>query len=133
MNRQDAKLGMKVKLNDVENANRFPGVWTIKKINPSNLKLEQNGRTLSAPPYLVDECTGDEPTVAAAADQISAPVFAGQVVTLTGKPNQLFVVIKDNVDKVNVALLGGDQGRYWRVARRNVTVVTIEAKVLVNA
>ena len=48
----------------------------------------------------------------------------GTVVMSKSQPG-VFVVIADKVDKVNVARLGGDGGRYWRIPPAALTVVPV--------
>jgi hypothetical protein len=38
---------------------------------------------------------------------------------------QLFVVLADKGDKVNIAVLGGDSGRYWRAPRAQLIPVPL--------
>jgi hypothetical protein len=62
---------------------------------------------------------GSQPTV-------STPVFyvPGELVRLTGRYAGLYVVIADKGgDKVNIAKLGGDGGRYVRATRHGLIKV----------
>jgi hypothetical protein len=109
----------------------YPGVWTIRKVNPVNLVLDQDGRRrgLNAPRDMVRPAEpGDgtpravtiPPTVLPDAGR-PAGLHSHAVVRFTRnqprghKPGQLYVVIKDDYSTVNVTLLGGDPDRrYWR-------------------
>ena len=55
---EDFRIGDRVTL---PGEARFPGVWIVKKINPVNIRLEQNGRLLSAHPSYLRKAEGDEP------------------------------------------------------------------------
>jgi hypothetical protein len=107
---------------------RFPGVWTIEKVNKVNIKLVQGQRRLNASPTFLTKVTspGTEPSTplfATVAEVGLAPVPVGTLVTVRGRDGY-WVVIKDGFDRVNVARLGGDDARYLRAARSLVTVVT---------
>lgn len=98
---------------------KFPGVWTVTKLNPVNINLVQNGRRLKAHPSYLTKTDGTAPVEAV---DIPDPLDIGAVVTLQGKSG-FFVVIKESADRVNVVQLGGDGGRYWRTTRSGVTKV----------
>jgi hypothetical protein len=112
-------VGDKVSIDDP----KFPGVWTIKNLGPVNATLvpDHGGRGLRAPHYLLTD-----PVDAATVVAVPLPTYfaEGEVVRIEGKYAGLYVVIKDNgSDKVNLAKLGGDGGRYVRIAKRGVTKV----------
>ena len=119
--RADFKIGQKVTVND----SKFPGVWTIKNLGPKNATLDPagGGRGLRASYLLLSEAPagGDEVTVTA----VPLPtLFAeGEIVRINeGRFAGIYVVIKDNGgDRINVAKLGGDGGRYIRTNKRAVT------------
>jgi hypothetical protein len=54
-----------------------------------------------------------------------AAIFDPGVVVTSKTAPGVFVVIADKVDKVNVAKLGGDNGRYWRLPPAALTVVPL--------
>ena len=120
------KVGDKVSVND----RKYPGTWTIKNLGPVNATLtpDHGGRGLRAPYYLLADPV----------DASEAPAFTpvsffseGEIVRIpAGKFTGLYVVIKDGgTDKVNLARLGGDGGRYVRIAR-SVPVKVDPADVL---
>jgi hypothetical protein len=105
---------------------KYPGVWTIVKINPKNLKLEQQGRRLDANPAFLTKA-GDSPVAVAVDIPIYAPKYPGQVVKVNGREGY-WVVIKDSYDTVNVARLGGNGGHSLRASPALLTTVTVEVK-----
>ena len=115
------KIGDKVSVDDP----KFPGVWTIKNLGPKNATLtpDHGGRGLRAPYYLLTDPVEAGTTVTAA--PLPAYFAEGEIVRIAeGRFAGLYVVIKDNgADKVNVAKLGGDGGRYVRIGKRAVTKV----------
>jgi hypothetical protein len=119
----------------------YPGVWTVTKVNPKNLRLEQEGRNrgLNAPKYLCIPA-GDNP-VAAIGRPMGVRTLphqdAGSVVRYIGNGDKiahgaLFIVLADKGDKVNITPLGGDGGRYWRMPPRNLEAVP-NARLVVDA
>jgi len=119
------KVGDRVSVDDP----KFPGVWTIKSIGPKNTVLtpENGGRGLRAPHYLiVDAREGDAPAAPAVP---FVDYHAGEVVRVEGfggkYANDLWVVLVDKGEKVNVAKLGGDGNRYLRVGRRSLVKVDL--------
>lgn len=115
------KIGDKVSIDDP----KFPGVWTIKNLGPKNATLtpDHGGRGLRAPYYLLTDPVEAGTTVTAF--PLPAYFAEGEIVRITeGRFAGLYVVIKDNgADRVNVAKLGGDNGRYVRISKRAVTRV----------
>ena len=115
------KVGDKVGIDDP----KFPGTWTIKGLGPKNATLtpDHGGRGLRAPYYLLTDPADAGATVTA----VPLPTYfaEGEIVRITeGRFAGLYVVIKDNgADKVNVAKLGGNGGRYVRIGKRAVTKV----------
>lgn len=106
---------------------RFPGMWTVDKVCSVNLKLVQGGSRLTAHPSL---CTAwaDSDT----AETLELPTYfdVGAVVRCSGRDARLprvAVVLKDDGgDRVRVAKLGGDAGRYWRMARHSVEAIDLD-------
>jgi hypothetical protein len=110
---------------------RWPGVWTVAKLNPKNIKLVQGTRRLNCSPLYMTKVDGDV-AEAARATVTTVPIYdlldPGQVVRLKGHEG-LWVVLKhDGGDRCNLARLGGDHGRYMRAPRGAVTVVNFEAR-----
>lgn len=115
------KVGDKVTVDDP----KFPGVWTVKNLGPKNASLtpDHGGRGLRAPYYMLSDAVEGAVTVTA----VSLPAYfaEGEIVRVpNSKWTGLYVVIKDNGgDRVNLAKLGGEGGRYLRIAKRAVTKV----------
>ena len=111
------KVGDKVSIDDP----KYPGVWTIKNLGPKNATLEPDhgGRGLRAPYYLLTD-----PVEPGTVTAVPLPTYfaEGEIVRIEGKYAGVYVVIKDDGrDKVNLAKLGGDGGRYVRITKRAVT------------
>ena len=117
----------------VVNHPKYPGKWTITKINPKNLKLSPvgGGRGLNAPKTMCTKVDPDAtlPETTVALVERRTPYSPGQFVRFTGTWNQLktntvMVVIADKGDRVNCARLGGDgHGGYFRIGPRNLEAV----------
>jgi hypothetical protein len=110
---------------------KYPGIWTITKVNQVTVKLEQNGSRLTCS----KECLlpADASTAVVAIASASLPYQdAGAVVRYIGTGTQdktlskgaLLIVIADKGEKVNVTLLGGNGGGYWRMPRRSLEATT---------
>lgn len=124
------KIGDKV---GVDHPN-YPGIWTVKKVNPTTLILEQDGnpRPLKCPKTMITDAPalgdgdGDDTY------EWRAPMLPATVVRYTGpntkvKPG-LYVVTSDKGEYlVRVTRLGGDNGHYWRLPGRYLAVVDAEA------
>lgn len=115
------KVGDKVSVDDP----KYPGVWTIKNLGPKNATLipDHGGRGLRAPYYLLTDPV--EPGAGVTAVPLPEYFAEGEIVRIAdGKFAGVYVVIKDGgADRVNVAKLGGDGGRYVRISKRAVTKV----------
>ena len=109
---------------------KFPGVWTVAKVNPKTYLLEQAGRRgLRAPHTMCDlYVPGDTTTVPPTYDPRGdlPMLYPGEIVRYSGTERKglvngaLYVVLADKFEKVNVAKLGGDGGTYWRLTPRNL-------------
>ena len=117
------KVGDKV----VVNLAKFPGVWIVKNLGPVNASLTpaNGGRGLRAPYYLLTAVVDDSGTIPVVEPPATTLFAEGEIVTVPGsKWGGLYVVIKDNgSERVNLAKLGGDGGRYLRIVRGAVTKV----------
>lgn len=117
------KVGDKVTVNLA----KFPGVWTVKSLGPVNATLTpvSGGRGLRAPYYLLTEVLDDSGTIPVVAAPTTTLFSEGEIVRVPGsKWDGLYVVIKDNgSERVNLAKLGGDGGRYLRIVRGAVVKV----------
>ena len=115
------KVGDKVMIDDP----KFPGIWTIKSFGPKNTVVipENGGRGLRAPHWMIKDVT-DEVTVTA----LPLPEYytPGELVRITeGRYVGLYVVLADKGEKVNLVLLGGDNGRYVRMPKRSGSLVKV--------
>lgn len=115
--------GAKVVLDPASGSSgKFPGVWTIVKINQASYQLEQYGVPLRAHKSLVRLATGAEIT-AFASQPRPVSYVSGQLVRLprARKMDGVYVVLSvrglNPTDKVKVAKLGGENGRSWTVSR----------------
>jgi len=114
-------VGDRVRVNDA----KYPGVYTIQSVGPKNFVLtpESGGRGLRAPHYMVVDANSDPAPVAAPVVYYSA----GEIVRVElGKFAGLYVVIADKGDRVNIARLGGDNGRYVRMTRNGLTKISVD-------
>lgn len=104
---------------------KYPGVWILKSIAKVNVTLEpeNGGRGLRVPASMLLDA-GASPTMP---DRVTAAdIYAeGTFVRIpSGKFAGVWVVISDKgADRLNVAKLGGDGGRYVRITRRGLTKV----------
>jgi hypothetical protein len=106
---------------------RWPGVWTVVKVNKVNLKLEQGPRRLNASPTYVTKVDGSTPAPTFTATTVPLPTIfdPGATARVRGRDG-LWVVIRDaGADRVNLARIGGENGRYLRAPRSLVTPVKV--------
>ncbi len=104
--------------------------YRITKVMPVNLVVEPvtGGRGLKAPKDMFAPAPTN-PADKGATVETPVPLWPATVITVAGPgwkqpPGQLYVVLRDNGDKVSIARLGGDGGRYWRGVRRTwLTVI----------
>jgi hypothetical protein len=110
----------------VEDA-RFGGVWTVKKVNQTTYALEQGARRLRVDKTLC-HAAADGPTFVTLD---SEPYFT--VGELVRYRNDFHVVLRTSSGargtQVNVAKLGGDNDRYWRVPPRSLERVEVTSEV----
>jgi hypothetical protein len=109
----------------------YPGIWTIVSRGPKNSLLvpESGGRRLRVPHTMLLE--PGAPLTGTDAPHVHYHV--GEVVQiLDGRYAGTYVVIRDTGgDKVNVAKIGGDDGRYIRALRGGL--VKVDASEVVTA
>jgi hypothetical protein len=113
---------------------KYPGVWIVKSNGPANASLEPEagGRGLKCPHTMLLD-----PIESGAADGLRVvPVptvewySEGELVLINGgKFVGVWVVLKDGGEKVNLAKLGGDNGKYLRATKRGLARVSL-AEVL---
>ena len=112
------RVGSKVSIDDP----KHPGIWIVRSTGPVNAVLEPvvGGRRLRVPLSMLTD-----PTDAPAPLVPSVFYHPGELVRIAaGKWAGVWVVIADRAsDKVNLAKLGGDEGRYLRAARRGLIKV----------
>ena len=125
------KVGDKVVVNNGTKVNKFPGVWTVTKVNPKNVTLDQNGMTLSCYKGFLSKATEVTEAAFAAAMPFQAPGAFVQYAGTNSKftKGQVFVVLADKGDKVNVTLPGGNGGVYWKMPRANLSAATVTVTV----
>lgn len=114
---------------------KFPGVWTVTKVNPKTYAMtpDGGGRGLRAPHSMVRPASeGAIATVVA----FRSPYVLGALVRYTGPSNakirtgELHVVLKDDGgDRIRTAKLGGDGDRYWRLPPRHLAEVPVSEVV----
>lgn len=114
--------GMEV---EVRHSGQYDGTWRIVKINPVNIKLVSPStgvRLNCAPSYIYAKGSSTTPAPVVATPSLPAGVTLGSIIELAyapGKmpsgPDHLYVVIAIKYEQINVALMGGDAGRYWRL------------------
>lgn len=134
---------------------RWPGIWTIVKINQVTVGLEQDGalgkkRRLRCAKEFLLSADGASSTDCGNGSVLHEVPFqarklpfqdAGMVVRYIGRggtggltTGMLMFVLIDKVEKVNVTLVGGNGGRYWRMPHRNLEAVDqTKVKVTVTA
>jgi hypothetical protein len=116
---------------------KYPGIWTVQSNGPVNATLspENGGRGLRVPHTMLAAPTtvtasGAVVTTIPLAPPVEFFSEGGFVRIATGKYAGVWVVIRDNgSDKVNVAKIGGDNGKYLRVARRSLTGIDIATAI----
>jgi hypothetical protein len=104
---------------------KYPGIWVIESFGPVNalVKPEGGGRGLRVPRSML--------TAPGETDLLrkTAPVYfsEGDIVQITsGRFIGLYVVISDKgADRINVAKLGGDGGRYVRTTRTGLVKLSL--------
>ena len=109
------------------------GPWRIIKVNPTTYKLEnQQGAKLNASHGFVRRIEGA--TAWERSDVRAEGLRAGVVVQADIRlgdyePGTLFVVIKNAIADVHLAVLGGDErNRYWKVSPARLTIFDIAGK-----
>jgi hypothetical protein len=106
-------------------------IFIVRKVNPKNIlcDAEDGGRGISYPAEVLLPATDENLAKATTARPFVPREFfvCGEVVTFARSApkgfdlDSPFVVLKDNGEKVNVAPLGGDEDRYWRVPHAGLT------------
>lgn len=101
---------------------KYPGVWVVDSVGPVNtvVRAETGGGRRVRVPHSMLLDPGATPPV-----QPAVFYDPGELVRISsGKWAGLWVVIADKGgEKVNLAKLGGDGGRYLRAARRGLVKV----------
>lgn len=109
---------------------------TVNKVNPKTIVLDVDGSTrgLRIDPSYCTVVTGDEakpqPTVVGVPYVALDPRITLGAIVKTKTPNPkipgFYVVVKTGDEKVNIARLGGEDGRYWRINPRVLEALTAE-------
>ena len=131
------RIGDLVRVRD-EYAKQHQGkIWRISKILKVNVLAEPigGGRSLRVNPELLE--AAPEGTEAQVKTIPFLPtLWPGQVVTVSGpgwrEPKDRFYVVirQGNDEKVKIARLGGDDGRYWSSVPR--AMITVEQVAVVK-
>lgn len=118
---------MTININDtvtVPGAAKFPGVWTVVKINRTTADLTQDGRRLRAP---ISMLVGADASATATVTAVPIPeIFdAGEFVRIPdGRFAGLWIVIRDSgKGRVTLAPPGGGRGIYG--VKRNLVRVDV--------
>lgn len=115
---------------------RFPGTWRVDRNGPKNAVVmpanpdgtARPGRGVRVPHAMLSPGTADVGAPTGGVPYVAAtPLHPGTLVRSTVVPDGLYVVIADKGDRVNLAKLGGDSGRYYRAPRATVTTVPVPA------
>jgi hypothetical protein len=114
-------------------------VYRITKILPVNIVADpvNGGRPIKGKPELFVPAPA---ATAAAVTEIpyEPPLHWGQIVTVAGRgwrqpPENLYVVLRESPDgKSKLALLGGENGRYWPGIPRGMLTVVDPARITLN-
>ena len=118
-------IGDTVELRPEYAGKRAGTVYSVTRVNPRTLTVvDENGGTLRGDAFAFRHCT-DKPFTPRPVD---AQLVIGAVVTCPRLPGGLYVVIKTDGDKANVAALGGNGNRYYRsVHLTALTVVPLDS------
>lgn len=106
-------------------ANVLGRVYVVDRVNPKNVVCRPEdgvGRGINYPKESLLPATDENIAKAAAPRPYEPREFftCGEIVTtkvpVKGREaDEPFIVLKDDGNKVNIALLGGDNDRYWRM------------------
>lgn len=106
---------------------KYHGAARIEKVLQKNvdIKMEAGGMKVRAHPSFLTDLDETAPVpsqyTAITATLTEVPTQpVGALVSVQGKTG-VYVVIADKFDRINVALLGGEGGRYWRQPRATIT------------
>jgi hypothetical protein len=111
---------------------RYPGTWKVTSNGPKNAVVmpvhidgtPRPGRGVRVPHMFLIPGTADEtkiPTLTMPDEML----YPGTLVRSRLIGDGLFVVLADKGERVNIARIGGDGGRYYRAPRSTVTVVPV--------
>lgn len=127
------KVGDSVVINaDVVRGPQDYGQWIVDRVNRVNVVIKRPdgvaGRPISINPAWLTAWDPNTPAAPAAKVTMMPyrpTMWPGTLVRWDSPKSDgaLFVVIADKVDRVNIVRLGGDDGRYWRVAPSSLTIV----------
>lgn len=132
MNQPRLRIGDRVVVDaEVARAADRGVIYQVTKTLKVNVIVEPEGggRPMRINPiYLLPAPQTPTTAIDAAGRPYQPPLDQGTVVTVAGPgwtqpPDQLYVVLRNNGDRLAIAKLGGEQGRYWRVGRSRVTVI----------
>jgi hypothetical protein len=130
-------VGDRVICNPAETSARFHGtVWIVEKIMPVNVLLRpvDGGRGLKIHPSALLPGPADGETAPVA--PYLPPLSIGAVVTVASPrwkgTDDLHVVLRDNIDTLQLAVLGGNGNRVWQNVMRG-WVTEVDRAVLLDA
>lgn len=101
---------------------KFAGLGTVTKVNPKTIAVRlDSGLDVKFPAYLL---TAAPDAPAAPAREEQTYIHAGAIVAIdSGKFAGIYAVIKGGDERINVAKIGGDNGRYVRASVKGVRVL----------
>lgn len=103
---------------------KFRGVWTVRKVNPTTYLLDpkHGGRSLKCSHSMAVDAPADGEF---GVPYVARDTFYAGMLVRSSDPRlpETYVVLVDKGERVNVAKLGGDNGRYWRVNPLGLRIV----------
>ena len=119
--RERVRVGDRVRVNDP----KYPGVWIVREFLVKNIKLEPEtgGRGLKCPRWMLTDPESAPPTGPFGRPYVQIPPLGSLVVCSDPRTHGYFVVIGGRNGRVNIAQLGGDGDRYWRMSPTTLTVI----------
>jgi hypothetical protein len=115
---------------------RYRGLWTVARVNPTTYTLTpaDGGRGLRAPHHMVKPAEagapGPEPQYRTTPTLLPGAIVQwARGIGTAVSPHDLWVVLADKHDKVNIAALGGDptgRGYYFRALPDHLTEVPLD-------
>ena len=105
-------------------------ITRILKVNIEAVPTTAGPRPIKGRPEIFQPAPTNTPANPTGIPDTTPPptLHPGTVVTIAGPgwtqpPERLYTILRDNDRNVSAAVLGGDNGRYWRISRTMLTVV----------